>query len=160
MIAKALGGETDVRIELKKDLITHLSSEVATYSTSALTFRTRSAFTIWIGPYLLLGSILIATEAPVSFECTAWVIAALLVYVALGVVSGWIERHYWRKCNDARELIVELTTEKGGERDRVLELMIDHQTGRLFTLLGGYALVFGMIAFSFVAVGVVVSRLQ
>ena len=53
---------TKTKTSLSEDrrvaIISHLSMEIHLLITNAHTFRTKSAYTLWVGPYIILGAIL------------------------------------------------------------------------------------------------------
>lgn len=104
----------------EKELIEYLSKEIETHTNSLMTFRSRISFAGLFGPFLLLGSVLVATKnipgrmAPMPGN--EWLVAAgglVLSYLALGFAGAAVERHVWRQCNEWRGLIAQLSQ---GER--------------------------------------------
>ena len=74
-------------------IISHLSMEVKLLITNSHTFRVRSAYTLWIGPFLILCAILFSIKSEVlniglsdiSYTAIAFLV---LSYLALGIFGG------------------------------------------------------------------------
>lgn len=100
-------------MKLEQEILDHLSKEIITNTEQLMTFRTRVAFTPWIGPFVVVGAYLVATkETPISPHWDALgggllAIAAFL-FVGLGWVLAEVERHTWDQCNKWRNLIARL----------------------------------------------------
>lgn len=97
--------------DYEKELIDHLSKEIVCQSELMMTFRTRVSFVIWLGPFIVVGALLVATkEVPSTFDPGAlgWAClgGAAALYFALGVVLQRIETHTWDQCNVWRQAIV------------------------------------------------------
>src|ERR1035437_703907 len=54
--------------DLRKEVIKHLSSEIGKQSDYVVTLRSRMAFTILLGPFVVVGSVLIAIKGPLHFH--------------------------------------------------------------------------------------------
>ncbi len=86
-----------------------------------MTFRARIAFTVLIGPFVILGTFLIATEGRLksieSFRLSFWLAAAGAsgAYILLGVYGGLLDRRVMRQCDTWRRLLVKLS----GNKDEV-----------------------------------------
>ncbi len=99
------------------DVIEHLSRDIISISDSMMTFRTRIAFFIWTGPFIVLGSYVIATGATVpSLFSTPpkWLSAYLAgaAYLLLHVVGAKIERQGQNTCNKLRKAIMVIADER------------------------------------------------
>jgi hypothetical protein len=99
------------------EFIEHLSKEIETHTNAMMTFRTRIAFIVFLGPFVLLSSILVGTKRmPDIAKLTPWTFIAIGVlctcYIVLGLVSGMIERGIWRQCNRWRAQIATLVARK------------------------------------------------
>lgn len=97
----------------EKDFIQHLSKEIETQTNAIMTFRTRIGFTVFIGPFVLLGSFMVGTNRVPHIERLTFGTIAVLVflgfcYLALGLVGGLIERRVLLQCNHWRALIASL----------------------------------------------------
>lgn len=136
---------------MRKQVIEHLSREIETLSNNIMTQRTKSAFTIWIGPYFLLGSLILATNGKYHFDTTSgWFKAgatvALLCYVALGVIGSIIERHSWLQCNQWRKCILSIA--KGESFNEAL--CLDRELPK--KVRGAYFVVFILLAACFAGI--------
>jgi hypothetical protein len=93
-------------------LIEHLSKEIETQTDNLMTFRTRVSFAALIGPFFLLGSLLVAAKripkASNGWLITGGLLLMILSYLTLGWAASSIERHTWRQCNVWRGLIAEV----------------------------------------------------
>jgi len=100
-------------MKFEQEILEHLSKEIITNTEQVMTFRSRVAFTPWIGPFVVVGAYLVATkDAPRSphwdaFGSVLLAIAAFL-FVGLGWVLAEVERHTWDQCNKWRVLIARL----------------------------------------------------
>lgn len=97
----------------EKDFIQHLSKEIETQTNAIMTFRTRIGFTVFLGPFVLLGSFMVGTKRVPHIEGLTFRTIAVLVflgicYLALGLVGGLIEQWVWLQCNRWRALIASL----------------------------------------------------
>lgn len=106
----------------EKEFIEHLSRDIASHTSFLMTFRSRMAFTILIGPFILLGSFLIATQANdpvISIETDeTWaIVIACVCYMGLGVYGAVLDMIVTRQCDIWRNQIESLHTEstKGNE---------------------------------------------
>ena len=98
-----------------KPLIEHLSKEIEAHTNSMIQFRTRITFTMFVGPFILLGAFLIATKDVIDkIEMNLMAIVALVFlggfWMILGFLAGKFEEHIWNQCNKWRRLIVQLQT--------------------------------------------------
>lgn len=96
-------------------LIEHLSSEITTHTNYILTFRSRVTFTILVGPFILLGSFLIATKgsvASITFS-DKWsilgIILGFLIYLGLGAYGYLLDRNVTEQCDKWRCEIARLS---------------------------------------------------
>ena len=101
-------------------IIEHLSSEITTQGANVMMFRARLSFTILIGPFVLLGSFLVATTEPLpntglSLLGIIAAIIAALSYIGLGCLGAVLDHHITRQCNDWRRQID--TISRGGSLD-------------------------------------------
>jgi len=145
--------------------IEHLSKEIETHTNAIMSFRTKIAFTVFVGPFILLSSVLLSIEKlPTLPKCPsglAGILASLrqpllillATYLLLGLISGLIEAHMWAQCNRWRRLIVWLS-----EREDV-ERRFNSATFQPHYLVGAYILSFGVLFVSFVAMFYIISRL-
>lgn len=94
----------------EEKLIEHLSSEITTHSTNIMTFRARLAFSILIGPFVLLGSFLLATKGSipnVKMSPSGFIamIVGALAYLGLGYCGARLDHHVTEQCNKWRQEI-------------------------------------------------------
>lgn len=94
-------------------LIQHLSAEITSYTAYLAVFRSRIAFAVLVGPFVLLGSFVVATRGAGVITLTRPVIIATgigsLCYVALGVYGGLLDSHITRQCDLWRQQIVKIS---------------------------------------------------
>jgi len=100
-------------MEHAKDLVIHLSKDITTLSTNITAFRVKIAFFFLVGPFLVLGSLLVATGGKVSlnpdypnWKIAVWIFVMGLIYFGLAFIGGLIERHAWDQCNQWRKAIL------------------------------------------------------
>lgn len=96
--------------ELEKAHIEYLSKEIETVSTYQMTFRARIGFTVLIGPFIVMGSVLIATKGKLVLPAsnTAFYSAAGLaafLYCLFGVWGALHENHLCFLCDQWRDTI-------------------------------------------------------
>jgi hypothetical protein len=139
-------------MSFEKELIEYLSKEIETHTNNLMTFRSRISFAGLFGPFLLLGSVLVATKhipgqvAPVSGN--KWIVAGsglVLSYVALAWAGAAVEKHVWRQCNVWRGLIAQLSQ---GERVSLTENELKFKE----RLRLGYVFCFVAMSLAFVCV--------
>lgn len=135
-----------------QNIMSHLTTEIESKSTNIMNFRTKIAFTVFIGPFLLLGSIIVGTRGTVKLSLDIandwWVVLlALLAFLALGWISGAIECQVWKRINKWRRCIVHLQAESDITTTQLQEYLIDN------TIEGGitwtYVLAFLVILLAF-----------
>lgn len=135
----------------EKELIEYLSKEIETHTNSLMTFRSRISFAGLFGPFLLLGSLLIATKHVPGTTVPAtgykWLVAGgglFLSYLALAWSGATVEKHVWRQCNVWRGLIAEIAQ---GEPVRLTAKHLKFEEH----LRLGYLFCFGAMSLAFVA---------
>jgi hypothetical protein len=101
--------------EIKKALIEQLSKEIQSSADSVTSLRTRYGFTVWGGPYIVLGAIIVATKGMFtvdvhSFHFRVGLVVSISCYLALGYVAGRIEKFAHERANQWRRCIVEVAT--------------------------------------------------
>ena len=85
----------------REKIIEHLTKEIEVITTSIMTFRTRAVFTAWIGPFILLGSLIIGTKGSFQFTTDNWclmtfmMLLACAIYISLGIAGGIVEKQVW-----------------------------------------------------------------
>src|ERR1039457_3222648 len=101
--------------EIKKALIEQLSKEIQSSADSVTSLRTQYGFTVWVGPYIVLGAIIVATKGLFtvdvhSFHFRVGLVVGISCYLALGYVAGRIENFAHERANQWRRCIVEVAT--------------------------------------------------
>lgn len=145
----------------EEKLLEHLGNEITNHTAYLLMFRSRIAFTILIGPFLVMGSFLIATKGVIEvneLNRISIVVAgaiACLCYLGLGWYGSLLDKHVTTKCNDWRRLIYKL--QKGSPIEEK-DLVFEHKKQTL-AYLTGLVLVLGafiattLVFFSLLAKG-------
>lgn len=116
-------------LPLRAELINHLSKEIEVLSTNVVTTRLKAAFTVWIGPYLLLGAVLIRQQQnhPIALDYSVLLAVGIIfvLYLALAYAAGRIEHYVSAKCNEWRDLIAALSFESELNIERARQLLRD-----------------------------------
>ena len=78
-----------------------------------MVFRSRIAFAVFFGPFVILGSFVVATKGlPTSLNLDLWFWLVLVIgcgcFVTLAYICSRIEKEAWRQCNQWRKLIARL----------------------------------------------------
>lgn len=130
---------------LRGELIKHISAEIVTHQEWLATLRSRMGFTVLIGPFFVLGSVLIATKStPTTMhwptECSAWApfIGAILCFLGLGVYGAYLDKHGTEQCDVWRAKLVSVA--KG---ESIGELRLDFNHHHLWAYVPGFALSLG-----------------
>lgn len=129
--------------------IEHLSRDIATQTSYLVTFRSRLAFTILIGPFVLLGSFLIAANGIVpasrlGVDAIVAIVIACVCYLVLGVYGAMLDNHVTRQCNTWRRQIDSLRKDSPEE---IGDIGFEHKPFRAY--LAGLGLV--LLAFLSIA---------
>ncbi len=100
-------------MQFEKEVLEHLSKEIVTNTKQMMTFRSRIAFTPWIGPLVIIGAYLVGTkERPATphWDKTGIILLAVgtFLFIGMGWVLAEVERHTWDQCNKWRELIARI----------------------------------------------------
>ena len=130
--------------------IEHLSRDIANHTTYLMTLRSRMAFTVLIGPFVLLGSFLIATKGIVaanSFgtDTALAIVIACLCYLLLGVYGAMLDKHVTRQCNIWRRQIDSLRKDRP---EKIGDIGFEHKpiraylTGMVLLLLSFVSIVY------------------
>ncbi|MBI1803074.1 MAG: hypothetical protein HY033_05985 [Ignavibacteriae bacterium] len=122
-------------LPLRAELIKHLSKEIEVLSTNMITTRLRAAFTVWVGPYILLGALVLKQQLsavvmrldPLGVSLLALVFG---LYLSLAYIAGRMERYGALKCNEWRDLITRLGLKQNLDLDEVKELLLDNYLHR------------------------------
>lgn len=97
-----------------KDLVQHLSKEIETTTNNMMAFRTRIGFSLCIGPFLLLGSLIVGTKGQPVTRLNWYYIAPALVgivicYLGIAYITSQIELQALEQCNKWRRLIRDIS---------------------------------------------------
>lgn len=97
---------------LRIAVISHLSKEIEAHITTVIKWRTSSAFTTLIGPFFLLGAVIVSDKITISpFKWGDYNLQIVVLsgcYLALGSVAALIERYSWRRINLLRAELLKL----------------------------------------------------
>jgi hypothetical protein len=144
----------------KEKLIDHLTKEIEVQNNNMMTFRTRANLPVFLGPFILLGSIVIGQkQTPQSLRLDGIGIIAVIglaaSYLAMGLAAARIEISMAKQCNTWRHLIAKIVTD-----DKTLDVKKIHQELK-YTPVGywGYAAVYFAMFISFLCVLTIVLRL-
>jgi hypothetical protein len=146
--------------EVRRALIEQLSKEIQASADNVLSLRTRYGFTVWVGPYIVLGAIIVGTKGLFSFDwhqSRFWVglTVGIGCYLVLGYVAGRIERFALERSNQWRECIIEVANK--GKIDPALyidkEILPPH-------VVSYYVWLFAALLLCFFSVAVLVSTIH
>lgn len=102
----------------KEKIIDHLTKEIEVVTTNMITHRIRGAFVVWIGPFILLGSLIVATKGNFQLKTDDWdsmnivIRVACGIYIVLGIIGGFIEWQVWSQCDKWRKSISKIAANK------------------------------------------------
>jgi hypothetical protein len=127
-------------MSLEKELIEHLSSEIKTLTEQLMAFRMRVGFSVWIGPFVVVGAYLLSTKDGQRNPHFDWIgIAfagfAVALLVILGEALARIEIHCWEQCNKWRKLIGQLSINQPVDANELLFKHNIHRGYRWLTYL-------------------------
>lgn len=100
--------------DLSKVVIEYLSNEIQTTTTNMMVYRSKIAFAVFLGPFLLLVAVVAnANNLKVSFDTNKATVIGLGVgwcacFLILAYMNARIEQQAWRQCNRWREAIAEI----------------------------------------------------
>jgi hypothetical protein len=105
--------EEELRGDSSKEIIAYLSKEIETTTNTMMVFRSKIAFAVFFGPFLILGSFVVAAKSlPLSIELDLYGKIAIAVgctcFLALAVISARIEKDAANQCNLWRKLIADI----------------------------------------------------
>jgi len=138
-----------------EDRIAQLGKEIETVMNNLMTFRTRIGFTAMTGPFIIVGSVLIATGGKIQMpdlkEPELWIAAALclITYVILGEYGGTLDAQMTEKCDEWREAIVEISQ----GREPPAKLLMFHHRNK-----PAYRWGFGLILVAVISAGFCISK--
>jgi hypothetical protein len=138
-------------------LIDHLSREIETHTNTLMTFRARINMAVFVGPFVLLGSLLVAAKGiPRDITIDGWTVASIvglaLSYITMGLACAVIEAHIWRQCNVWRRLIAKVTN---GSTTKITEVDLVFPE----SLHRGYTIVYLAMILAFGCTMYIVSRI-
>jgi hypothetical protein len=141
------------------EFIEYLSKEIETHTNNLMTFRARINLWVFVGPFVLVGSLLFRNEIPrgINLWSPKTLIAGTLlalIYLTLAWVCCSIEVQILRKCNEWRGLIADLSSEKiSNVEPKQLEFSKKK-------LRRAYLVVYSAMILAFVCVCVLISQVQ
>jgi hypothetical protein len=151
-------GPSPAQSDVNKAVIDQIAKEIQSGADIITSLRTRSAFTIWIGPYIVLGSILVAVKGGFivdwSLLSVGLLIFAALGYLAIGNLAGRIERYTMKRSNGLRQCITSIM--QTGKVDRALYL--DEELPGY--IVSAYTIIFFILLACFVAVAFLASEIK
>lgn len=144
-------------------LIEHYSHEIQTLTSNIMTFRIRISFTVFIGPYFLLGSIIVGTKGNFTLDISSWWVllafaVASVMYIGLGFASGRIEKQAWIQCEEWTKLIIQLANRPEEAKAAMYKAVSYAKHGHDVAKL--YPIVFLMILISLFAIGYIVANIS
>jgi hypothetical protein len=130
---------------LRGDLIKHISAEIVAHQEWLATLRSRMGFTVLIGPFLVLGSVLIATKSAPTImvwptERPPWAsfISAVLCFIGCGVYGAFLDKHGTKQCDFWRAILVSVA--KG---ESISEVHLDFKHHHFWAYVPGFVLSLG-----------------
>jgi hypothetical protein len=144
-------------VQHEEQLIEYLSKEIETHTNSLTTFRSQVNLTVFVGPFVLLGSVVVASKGlPTGLTFDVWTGLALgglgLSYLVMGFICARIEKHVWIQCNHWRRLIAR--TVQSAPVDLPEEQLVFRET-----LLSAYFTVYAAMLVAFVSAVFLVPRM-
>ncbi len=129
---------------LAKEVIQSLSKEIEANTNNMMVFRVRIGFGLLVGPFLLLGSFVVAARGQrISFELDKWAIAAIFMngfcFIVLAYICARIEEQVWEQCRKWRNLIALLFNDSSAQ---IPETQRKSRNMFLRAYLTGYSLLF------------------
>ncbi len=148
--------------QMMDKILEHLSNEIQKLMENTMTFRTRVAFIGWIGPFLLLSSVVVSTKGIFTVPCKdKWFWFALAgsagCYLALGYIGGLIEKQAWVRCDALRQRILrysKLPSTESIQEDDLNDMFISR------SVRCGYMSGFAIVLVSLVGVSIAISRID
>jgi len=135
--------DSKIAITDKTAMVEYFSTEISTLTTNMMTFRSRITFSIFIGPFLILGTLIIlSAKEPLTYgPITGWslkmwaaLLVALLGFICLGVISGKIEQGALVQANQWRKCIVLLQSTDEFDANELERKILDTQSWRATTV--------------------------
>jgi hypothetical protein len=143
----------------QEKIIEHISNEIQKVIETTMTLRTRIAFIAWIGPFILLGSLLVATKGLFRIPAgdpvfRAAVAATCLCYLLLGYIAARLEQEARDRCNNLRQKLVRYS--KLQSVNDLNDTDLDHQA----RLIPAYMWAFTVILIGFLSVSIATCRIS
>ncbi len=140
-------------VKPSKEVIEYLSKEIETTTTNMMLFRSKIAFAVFLGPFLLLLAVVANTKgANISLKLgtvSTFIIAGIwgLCFLVLGYMNARIERQAWLQCNKWRQLIAEIHNDPSASIE-VADLQ-DNLYENKWRSKGAYVLAYAVLLTSF-----------
>lgn len=114
---QAIGQEAASGLVHQKELIEHLSTEIDTHTKMIFDWRARAAFYWLVGPFVVIGSIVVVTKQVPTLHSldNVGIAAAIIVcacFIGIAYLGARMEAHMWDQCNTWRNTIFRLASEK------------------------------------------------
>jgi cytochrome bd-type quinol oxidase subunit 1 len=140
-------------------LIDYLSKEIETHTNNLMTFRARINLAVFVGPFALVAALLFRNSIPsgINIWSAKTLIAGTLlalIYLVLGWVCCSIEVQIWRKCNDWRKLIADLSS------GTITSIPAGQLVIKENKVRRAYLVVYSLMIVAFLCVGVLISQVQ
>jgi hypothetical protein len=145
------------------EMINYLSKEIETLAKNTMDARSKISFSLLIGPFLVLGSIIVSTPktgwSPGLHSPSAWIAAGVAVcaFWALGIIAGHIEEGAWQKCNQWRQCIIKIQNDVALSEDQLEELILEQTVVK--KVARAYTGVFLLILITFGATAYLAAKL-
>ena len=146
--------------QCRDELIEHLSREIDRQTSDLMTFHSRMGFTVLVGPLLLIGAFLVATEGRVAINWKALrdplsilaSISLICSYFGLGYYGGKLAQHMAEQCDIWRGDILKLAQ---GGKSSLKESDIKFERNMISTYLWGWFI----ILITFVSILILLAKL-
>lgn len=144
--------------------ISYLSDEITSASTAIMQFRNRISFTVFVGPFIVMGSLIISArnrKLDFAFDSLLeWVaiIVALVGFLALGILAGVIERNTWKNVHIWRNLVAIVQSGTHVTNEKATSGILD--LGDKKTALWFYLFAFIIILLTFGATGYLAAEIM
>jgi len=141
----------------KEKIIEHITKEIEVITNNIISFRLKNAFTVWIGPFILLGSLILSKNIHVDYDKIQDVIGLIatlpLLFIIMGVMGGLIEQQSWAQCEKLRRAISEITTRDDINSEELYSLISFNNLNR--HALIAYTIVFILLLTIFVFITII-----
>ena len=107
--------QDEAAVSLRSDLISHLSKEIEVHSQYLMTFRSRIAFTVLIGPFVIFGFLVTSKPTATNYwgqeqmSLSAWI---AFLYLMLGFYGSRLDQHGTDQCNKWRRAMLKISAGK------------------------------------------------